>query len=107
MDADPDICTGIHPFACVARASAEDTPRYHKAMKSADREGFIEAMKKEMDQLASLDVFIAVPCQKAVGEGRQIIDTTWTLDGSVKKLKARLCIRGDQSYSWYLGMSSF
>ena len=101
LDADPDIRTGIHPFAFAARANAEDTPRYHEAMRSPDREGFIEAMKKEMESLASLDAFVAVPRQKAIDEGKQIIDTTWAFkrkrfpDGAVKKLKARLCVRGD------------
>ena len=101
LDSDPDISTGLHPFAFAARANAEDTPRFHEAMRSPDREGFIEAMKKEMDQLSDLDAFTAVPRQKAIDEGKQIIDTTWAFkrkrypDGAVKKLKARLCVRGD------------
>ena len=45
LDADLDISTGIHPLAFAARANAEDTPRFHEAMKSQDREGFIQAMK--------------------------------------------------------------
>ena len=91
----------MHPLAFAARANAEDTPWFHKAVCSPDREGFIVAIQKEMEQLSSLDAFIAVPHQKAINEGRQIIDTTWAFkrkrfpDGAVKKLKARLCIRGD------------
>ena len=101
LDSDPELLTGLHPFAFAARANAEDTPRFHEAMRSPDREGFIEAMKKEMEQLAGLDAFVAVPRQKAIDEGRQIIDSTWAFkrkrfpDGAVKKLKARLCVRGD------------
>jgi len=69
LDSDPDISTGLHPLAFAARVNAEDTPRFHEAMRSPDREGFIEAMKKEMDQLSGLDAFVAVPRQKAVDEG--------------------------------------
>ena len=101
LDWDLDITTGMHPLAFSARANAEDTPRFHEAMRSPDREGFIEAMKKEMIQLAGLDAFVAVPRQKAIDAGKQIVDVTWAFkrkrfpDGSVKKLKARLCVRGD------------
>ena len=101
LDSDENITTNIHPLAFAARANAEDTPRYHEAMKSPDREGFITAMEHEMNQLGELKAFIAVPRQKAIDENKQIIDCTWAFkrkrfpDGTVKKLKARLCVRGD------------
>ncbi len=101
LDMDTDITTGIHPLAFSARANAEDTPRFHEAMKGPDREGFLKAMELEMEQLAGLEAFVAVPRQKAIDEGKQIVDVTWAFkrkrypDGSVKKLKARLCVRGD------------
>jgi hypothetical protein len=99
---DEDIVHGDHPLAFGARANAEDTPRWHEAMRSEDREGFIEAMKVEMDQLLKMKAFVKVPRQKALDEGKTIIDSTWAFrrkrfpDGSLKKLKARLCVRGDQ-----------
>lgn len=99
---DEDIIHGEHPLAFSARANAEDTPRWHKAMRSEDREGFIEAMKVEMEQLLKMDAFVKVPRQKALDEGKTIIDSTWAFrrkrfpDGSLKKLKARLCVRGNQ-----------
>ena len=101
LDEDLDVSTGLHPFAFSARANAEDTPRFHEAMKSPDREGFISAMKKELAQLASMDAFVAVPREKALNEGKPVIDSVWAFkrkrypDGSVKKLKARFCVRGD------------
>ena len=51
-----------------------------------------------MDQLASLNAFVAVPRQKAVDERKKIVNCTWAFkrkrfpDGTVKKLKARLCL---------------
>lgn len=55
-----------------------------------------------MDQLSGLKAFVAVPRQKAIDEGKSVIDCTWAInrkrypDGSAKKLKARLCVvRGD------------
>ena len=101
LNEDIDISTGVHPLAFSARANAEDTPRFHEAMKCTDREGFIAAMKAEMDQLSKLNAFVAVPREKPIAEGRSIIECTWAFkrkrfpDGSVKKLKARLCVRGD------------
>ena len=101
-DNDEDIMHGLHPFAFAARANAEDTPYYNEAMAGPDREGFIEAMKTELNQLADMKAFICVPRQKALDEGKRIIDSTWVFkrkrypDGKVKKLIARLCVRGDQ-----------
>ena len=101
LDEDLDISLGSHPLAFSARANAEDTPCFHEAMRSPDREGFIEAMKKEMTQLSELNAFTAVPRQKAIDEGRPIIDSTWAFkrkqfpDGLMKKLKARFCVCGD------------
>lgn len=99
---DDDIILAQHPLAFSARANAEDTPRWHEAMRSPDRQGFLDAMDNEMEQLIKMNAFVKVPRQKAIDEGKPIIDSTWAFrrkrypDGSVKKLKARLCVRGDQ-----------
>ena len=101
LNGDLDISTGVHPLAFSARANAEDTPRFHEAMKGPDREGFIEAMKNELEQLSLMNAFTAVPRQKAIDENKPIIDSIWAFkrkrfpDGAVKKLKARFCVRGD------------
>ena len=75
-DHDEDIIHGLHPLAFVARANAEDTLRFHEAMSSQDREGFIEAMKAELDQLSQIKAFVCVPREKAIKEGKRIIDST-------------------------------
>ena len=99
---DENILHGQHPFAFWARANAADTPTLKEAMESPDREGFINAMHGEISTLESFGVWKIVPRQKAIDERRTIISSTWSFkrkrfpDGKVKKLKARLCVRGDQ-----------
>lgn len=102
LSADPDcLAIPLHPFAFAARANAADTPTYREAMNSEDRDQFIQAMNKEMEQLTDMDAFVAVPRQKAIDMGRRVIECTWAFkrkrypDGSLKKHKARLCVRGD------------
>ena len=101
-DDDEELLESIHPFAFAARVNAEDTPRYHEAMSSPDATGFREAMRLEFEQLTSMKAWKVVSRQKAVDEKKKIFDSVWAFkrkrfpDGSVKKLKARLCVRGDQ-----------
>jgi len=69
LDDNSEILHAQHPFAFAARANAEDTPRFHEAMSSLDREGFIKAMNLEIEQLNDMEAFVTVPCQKAIDEG--------------------------------------
>ena len=100
-DFDEEMLESIHPFAFSARANSEDTPNYHQAMNSPDAEGFREAMEAEWSQLTEMEAWEIVPRDKAIKMGKRVIDSVWAFrrkrypDGSVKKLKARLCVRGD------------
>jgi len=85
------------------KANAEDTPNFHQAMNSEDAEGFYHAMEEEYDLLKSqFDAWEIVPCSVPEAHGKNILGTTWAFkrkhypDGHVKKLKAWLCIHGDQ-----------
>jgi hypothetical protein len=101
-DDDPSIIHGQHPLAFSARANSEDTPTLQEAMSSPDRDGFLEAMHAELDSLEGMEAWNVVPRSKPITEDRRILPSTWVLrrkrfpDGSVKKLKARLCVRGDR-----------
>lgn len=101
LDEDLVLSTGIHPLAFSARVYAEDTPCFHAAIKGPDRKGFIEEMKAELEQLSLMDAFVTVPRQKAIDEGKPIIDSIWAFKRkrfpyvAVKKLKVRFCVRGD------------
>ena len=81
------------------KANAKDQPRFHEAMQGQDSDAWYEAMKIEYEGLENMDAWEEVPREQAQG---QILDSTWALrrkrypDGSVRKLKARLCVRGDQ-----------
>ena len=78
-DDNPEILHAQHPFTFAARANAEDTPRFHEATSSPDREGFIKAMNLEIEHLNDMETFVTVPHQKAIDEGRQVIECTWAL----------------------------
>ena len=97
------LLDSIHPLAFAAKANAEDTPNFHQAMNSEDAEGFFRAMEEEYDLLESeFEAWEIVPRSIPESRGKNILGTTWAFkrkrypDGSVRKLKARLCIRGDQ-----------
>jgi len=101
-DFDEELLNNIHPLAFSARANTEDTPRYNEAMHSPDAAGFNAAMDIEMEQLMDKEYWNVVSREKAILEGANIIDTVWDFerkrhpDGTVKKLKARLCVGGFQ-----------
>jgi hypothetical protein len=95
---DEGYLNGIHPLAFAARANSADTPNYYEAMNGPDSYEFMKAMDAEVDALENLDAWDIVPREEATN----IIDSTWAFkrkrfpDGSVRKYKARLCVRGDQ-----------
>ena len=99
-DIDPELLDGIHPFAFAARANAEDTPYFHEAMNGPKTTGLKETMNSEIDDLQAYNAFEVVPREKAIREGKKVIDSVWSFkhkrypDGRVKKLKARLCMHG-------------
>jgi hypothetical protein len=62
---DPLIQNGQHPFAFSAKANSEDNPNLQEALDGPDREGFIEAMHLELEQLESMDAWVVVPREKA------------------------------------------
>jgi len=101
-----DVDTGwtdvIHPLGFAAKLSDDDTPNYREAMNGADRDGFKLAMKEEWKQLMEMETWDIVDRTEAVQKNANIIGSTWAYkrkrfpDGSVRKLKARMCARGDQ-----------
>jgi len=76
-----------------------DTLKYHEAMMDDDWEGFRDAMDEEIRALESMGTWEIV---KRSSVTRRILPGTWTFrrkrypDGSVRKLKARFCVRGDK-----------
>ena len=89
----------MHPFALATKADAADNPNWEQAMNGPDSAGYWEACKKELNTLAdkkhAWDVVERQPWMN-------ILPLTWAFrckrypDGSVRKLKARFCTRGDK-----------
>ena len=87
-----------HPLALAVKANDPDTPTWHEAMNGPFKEGFIEAIHAEINTLEDMNVWEVVDREPWMS----VIPTTFAFrikrlpSGTVKKLKARFCIRGDQ-----------
>ena len=89
----------MHPFTLATKADAPDNPTWEQAMNRPDSAGYWEVCKKELHTLAdknnAWDVVKRQPWMN-------ILPSTWAFrckrypDGSVRKLKARFCARGDK-----------
>ena len=88
------------PMTLSIKANADDNPTLQEALGGPDSEGFQEAMQAEIECLESMKAWDVVPRSEA--KGKNILGTTWVFkrkrypDGTIRKLKARLCVRGDQ-----------
>jgi hypothetical protein len=86
------------PMVLAVRANAEDNPTWYEAMNRPDKEGYWQAMVKEHNTLKD-----AMNCWTDVDRQpwMNVLPCTWAFrckrfpDGSVRKLKARFCARGD------------
>jgi Reverse transcriptase (RNA-dependent DNA polymerase) len=89
----------MHPMILAAKANAEDNPTWDQAMNGPDRSGYWEAMAKELKTLQdNKDAWDVVDRESWMN----VLPSTWAFkckrypDGSVRKLKARFCARGDR-----------
>ena len=106
---------GISSMSILAASSDPDTFTFEEAMRSDYKEEFIAAANKEVRELEGHATWKEVPIESATGP---VIPCTWVFtikrrpDGSIKKFKARLCLRGDlqkgefESYSPVTAFSS-
>jgi Reverse transcriptase (RNA-dependent DNA polymerase) len=98
-DAVEETVKYLHPMILAAKANSEDTPNWNQAMNGPDCEGYWEAMIKEYNTLEQL-----MECWEIVDreDWMNVLPSTWAFqckrypDGSVRKLKARFCARGDR-----------
>jgi hypothetical protein len=89
----------MHPLALQAKANAEHNPTWESAMNGPDQEGYWQAMEVELNTLEkrkhSWEVVLREPWMN-------VLPTTWAFkckrfpDSTVRKLKARFCVRGDR-----------
>ena len=77
-------------------ANKANTPTFTEVMNGPDSAGFLKAMKLKMASLIEMDTFSVISRTSKL----KVISSVWTFkvkpfpDGSVKKLKARVCDRG-------------
>lgn len=75
-----------------------DTLSWDEAMKSPDKEKWLDAAQIELDALVNHGTWIEVPIDEAT---TKILPGTWVFrrkrspSGEIKKYKARYCCRGD------------
>ena len=89
----------MHPMALSTKANAADHPTWEQAMNGPEAKGYWEASKKELNTLKTkCDAWEVVQRQPWM----RVLPSTWAFrckrypDGSVRKLKARFCARGDK-----------
>jgi hypothetical protein len=86
----------FNPALLIAVANKEDNPTLKEAMNGPDAAGFMKAMEIELDTLIQMQAFIVV--DKA--PWMNVVSSVWAFkrkrypDGSIRKLKARICARG-------------
>jgi hypothetical protein len=89
-----------YPTILVVKANDADLPNFAEAMASEDADGFCTAMDNEsMEQKPAWEV---VPASEPEALKKKVFGTLWAFrrrrypDGSLRKLKARICCQGDQ-----------
>jgi len=86
------------PLILAAKANSLDLPTWEQAMNGPDRDGYWQACEKEIGTLESKDSWEIVDREPWMN----VLPSTWAFqckrysDGSVRKLKARFCARGDR-----------
>jgi hypothetical protein len=98
-DIEANTVEWMHPMVLAAKANAEDNPTWDQAMNGPDRDGYLEACRKELKTLAEDKDAWDVVDRK---DWMKVLPTTWAFkckrypDGRIRKFKARFCARGDQ-----------
>ncbi|KAJ5290653.1 uncharacterized protein N7443_010906 [Penicillium atrosanguineum] len=100
----------LHAFAAGLYAEKPDSRRHRDDLPEPPKhwkdvinhpfqEGFLAAMRKELDSLAQKETYDVV--ERPKDRGKQILPLLWVFaykfdqDGYLLKLKARICVRGD------------
>jgi hypothetical protein len=86
------------PLALSVKANSADNPNWHQAMNGPLASGYWEAMETEITTLNEKELWVLVDRES----GMNVLPSTLAFkckrfpDGSVRKLKARFCVRGDK-----------
>ena len=88
----------LSPQAMKAMLSDPDTLSFDQAMQGEDKDKWLDAAQSEISQLTEKGMWQEVPQSEATTKiipGTWVFHHKWHPDGTVKKYKARYCIRGD------------
>ena len=89
----------LHNFALTADVASNEVFTYQQAMRQDDRDKFIQAMSKEVEDHESRDHW-ALVLRSTIPKGVKTIQAIWSFkrkrfpDGTLNKHKARLCAHG-------------
>ena len=94
---------GWHPLAFQAKVNDADSPTLREVlnMPLEERKLWWKAMYDELDQLLDKGTYEIVDRSEAIEKNKQVVGSTWVFkrkrlpDGTIQKLKARFCVRGD------------
>ena len=87
-----------HPFIFVAKVNTEDNSNWDQAMNGPEKVGYFKATEKEIETLETKEAWEVVERSPWMN----VLPFTWAFhckrypDGSIRKLKARFCVRGDK-----------
>ena len=98
---DPEVDTVEYmpPTILATQANAEDNPNWDQAMSGPERAGYWTACEKEIHTLQDEKEAWEVVDRE---DWMNVLPSTWAFkckrfpDGTVRKLKARFCVRGDR-----------
>ena len=97
IDPESNTIEYLHPLALQTMANAEDTPTYEQAINGPYAKEFHKAMQLEFTTLnENIDSWDIIDYEPHMN----VLSSTWSFkvkrypDGSIKKLKARFCVRG-------------
>jgi hypothetical protein len=98
-DPDTDTVEYMPPTILATQANAEDNPSWEQAMSGPERAGYWKACETELNTLKEeKDAWDVVDREPWMN----VLPSTWAFkckrypDGTVRKLKARFCVRGDR-----------
>lgn len=87
----------MSPIILAAKANDADNPTWEEAMNGPDADGYWQAAQQEVQTLEKKETWDLVDRQ----DWMNVLRSTWAFkckhypDGSIRKLKARFCVRGD------------
>jgi hypothetical protein len=86
----------FNPALLITVINQEDNPTLKEAMNGPDASGFMKAMETEIETLIKMQAFVVVDKQPWMN----VVSSVWAFrrkrypDGTIRKLKARICARG-------------